>query len=845
MANKTRKSLAVASSISLGIGSALVGFAPAANAVDPVTLTPLAGTSYTVSALDDFQLKALFTNEAISGGPEVLKFRVVDADAGLTVNADNGSGYDQDGDDEVVEADNAPDNVVPALDADKAAVVLTALTDGNEGTAAEFILVPAADTTFSVTVQAWMDFDADGVIDADEYKSPVRTVNFIKSADLDWTLTSVQPSLGDTNLEATLVSVDGINLSQTSDEVEIAMATYNAAGGNNKYTVIGDTEEDSDGVFDVGIDTDADGLVEEAFGGNGVTAATYVFVGLYNGAEVTAEQFRIVAAGDADAVAVPSLAASDDVKGVTIREGANSVVVESAVTDGGVSVGAGYAATVTLTDVDLKADTSITAGGKTLSAGGDAVSFDTVTNADGKVSFTVSGLSAQDDGDSFNVAIKVDALAAVNDDFDVTAEDTASFVSHNLLGTNAILKVTEGSSYTLTYAAVDNFDQPETRNMRVKLNDGGAVTKFADVRNGVAQFTVTDDADVDEVWTATLQIWDAANGVYDDEGIADVAITPVVGASNAASTITSIDDEDVDLNLADLTAANTRLGETAPTVNNESSDITGVVTDSTGAGTYAQVTISAPGVLFEVATDAGSNLYVLNSVTVRTNAAGVYAGVTAISNTSGETTVTVTSGSASEDVVLTFAAAADNTATAATLTVTNAAQGKTMTVSGVVTDKYGNVVDNAAGDIEITYTGPGFINGDLPTQTDANGAFKFQVLIGAADTISGSVTVAVDGNSDGDFNDDEDFEVSKDLAPAAPAADTKVNAGSFKGYVAIYAKGYAGDRLSAKVGKDWVVVPALASDFVRVVEYTGAGYTINVPIYINRVLVDTITFTTK
>jgi hypothetical protein len=847
MANKTRKSLAVASTISLGIGSALVGFAPAANAVDPVSLEPLAGTSYTVSALDDFQLKALFTNAAVSGGAEVLKFRVVDADEGLTVNADSGSGYDQDGDDEVVEADNAPDNVVPALDADdKDAVVVTALTGGDEGTAAEFILVSAADATFSVTVQAWMDFDLDGVVDADEYKSPVRTVNFIKSADLDWTLTSVQPSLGDTNLEATLVSDDGINLSQTSAEVEIAMATYDAAGGNNKYTVIGVTEEDADGVFDVGIDTDADGLVEQAFGGQGVTAATYAFVGLYNGAEVTAEQFRIVGTGTAAAVAAPSLVSASNVKGVTIREDSNSVVVESAVTDAdGDSVGAGYAATVTLSDVDLKADTSITAGGKTLSAGGDAVSFSAVTNADGKVSFTVSGLSAQDAGDSFNVAIKVDAIAAVNDDFDVTAEDTDSFVSHNLLGSNAVLKVTSGSSYTLTYAAVDNFDQPETRDMRVKLNDGGAVTKFADVRNGVAQFNVTDDADVDEVWTATLQIWNAADGVYEDEGIAAVAITPVVGTSNAASAITSIADEDVDLNLADLTAANTRLGETAPTVNNESSDITGVVTDSTGAGTYAQVTISAPGVLFEVVTDAGTNLYVLNSVTVSTNAAGVYAGVTAISNTSGDTTVTVSSGSASEDVVLTFAAAAEGTATAATLTVTNAAQGKTMTVSGVVTDKYGNVVDNAAGDIEITYTGPGFINGALPTQTDANGAFKFQVLIGAADTISGSVTVAVDGNSDNDFTDDNDFEVSKDLAPAAPAADTKVNAGSFKGYVAVYAKGHEGKRLSAKIGNDWVVVESLASNFERIVDFTGAGYTISVRIYIDRVLEDTIVVTTK
>jgi hypothetical protein len=845
MANKTRKSLAVASSISLGIGTALVGFAPAANAVDPVTLTPLAGTSYTVSALDDFQLKALFTNAAISGGPETLKFRVVDADEGLTIGV--GTGFDGNGDDDVVNADAEGDVQMGALDADLQAVTDTSLTDGDQGTAAEFILTPAADATFSVTVQAWMDFDGDDVIDADEYKSPVRTVNFVKSADLDWTLTSVQPALGDTNLEATLVSGNGINLSQTSDEVEIAIATYNAAGGANKYTVKGAAVEGGgDGVFTVGDDTDADGLVELAFGGQGVTAATYVFVGLYNGAEVTAEQFRVVAAGTAAAVAVPSLVASANNKGVTIREGASSVVVESAVTNAdGDSVGAGVSATVTLSDVDLTADTSISAGGKTLEADGDDVSFTATTNADGKIVFTVSGLADQSADDSFNVAIKVDAIAAVNDDFDITAEDVASFVSHNLLGTNAVLKVTEGSSYTLTYAVVDNFDQPETRNMRVKLNDGGAVTKFANVSNGVASITVTDDADVDEVWTATLQVWDADAGNYADEGIADVAITPTVGASNAAADVTSIADEDVDLNLADLEAANTRLGEAAPTVNNESSDITGVVTDSTGAGTYAQVTISAPGVLFEVATDAGTNLYVFNSVTVRTNAAGTYAGVTAISNTSGDVTVTVSSGSASEEVVLTFAAAAADTATDVTVNVAGAEAGKTMTVSGVVTDTYGNVVNNDAGDLEITYDGPGFVVGDLPTQTDANGAYKFNVLLGSNDVVTGTVTVAVDGNSDGDMNDDEDFSKEVDLAPAAPAADTKVNAGSFKGYVAIYAKGYEGKRLSAKVGKDWVVVPALASNFVRVVEYTGAGYTIAVRIYIDRVLVDTITVVTK
>ena len=78
------------------------------------------------------------------------------------------------------------------------------------------------------------------------------------------------------------------------------------------------------------------------------------------------------------------------------------------------------------------------------------------------------------------------------------------------------------------------------------------------------------------------------------------------------------------------------------------------------------------------------------------------------------------------------------------------------------------------------------------------------------------------------------------------AADTKVNAGSFKGYVAIYAKGHEGKRLSAKVGKDWIVIPELASRFERVVDFIGqAGVELEVRIYIDRKLEDTIEMVTR
>ena len=76
----------------------------------------------------------------------------------------------------------------------------------------------------------------------------------------------------------------------------------------------------------------------------------------------------------------------------------------------------------------------------------------------------------------------------------------------------------------------------------------------------------------------------------------------------------------------------------------------------------------------------------------------------------------------------------------------------------------------------------------------------------------------------------------------------KVNALSFKGFVALYAKGYEGQRLSAKVGKDWVVVPSIAaagSNLFRRLESVGSGVDCAVRIYINYALIDTINLTTK
>lgn len=87
-------------------------------------------------------------------------------------------------------------------------------------------------------------------------------------------------------------------------------------------------------------------------------------------------------------------------------------------------------------------------------------------------------------------------------------------------------------------------------------------------------------------------------------------------------------------------------------------------------------------------------------------------------------------------------------------------------------------------------------------------------------------------------------------ADAPASSDQKVNAGSFKGFVAVFARGYEGQRLSAKIGADWVIVPSIVNNqeggtLFRVTDFTGAGVDIAVRIYIDRVLIDTINLVTK
>ena len=79
-------------------------------------------------------------------------------------------------------------------------------------------------------------------------------------------------------------------------------------------------------------------------------------------------------------------------------------------------------------------------------------------------------------------------------------------------------------------------------------------------------------------------------------------------------------------------------------------------------------------------------------------------------------------------------------------------------------------------------------------------------------------------------------------SPSTPV-DQKVTIGTFNGYIAIYTQGYEGRRLTAKVAGRWLavdpitVVPGKSYSLVK--RNTGAGYLINVEVYIDGQLVRT------
>jgi len=722
-------------------------------------------------------------------------------------------------------------------------------------------LATSTSPTVVLSIKVWVEdqFNEDGVWQAIEPYT-TQTVTLHSAAAIPGTVTLNTPVDGDDVLTVS-AAVTTINYGALGGSFYIGM------DGNLDHTFVGNADttqggEDAVGsTFSAGIAIptvlkEAAGAMSSSFYVNstdGITSSAKVAAGLYyitasktilaydNGILI-ATVSKTVAAPEAEALSVTVVADAANVyqqSGVqgTYRARPNTsyTVAVTAYTYSGeinASDSASVAATVTLT----MTGTTLTTDGaspKTVSINGGAptTSYGTVSVAvpaggSGTVTIETYGF-ANNDFVTFSAAVG---------NISTTSTVVAEEISYTVTNTADDVLTPAGTSVALGWSVKDQWDQLSTlTTQRLKLTKGGSGFNYAEtisyvtVASGQASYdflptpvTYTGSATV----RADLQVYSDALRAYID-GSSNTTVNVITSdVANAFSTGLAVSHSGTISYFPDTTSYTAVSG--------------------TVVNTGSLVVVSAPGLIFK--TDAATTTY-SDSINLRAGSGGAYSfSVTSLK--AGTFTMTLTNGSDVTTSLLVVPTASQDAGRSIGFDTTNIVPGKTRIVTGTVYDANGNPVATT-GDATITVTFAGTAGipvGSMPTETDVNGNFQVSVLTSAQD--SGTFTITAVYNKDGASTATADL-VSKvqtitvGAEDSTPSADQKVNAGSFKGYVAIYAKGYEGQRLSAKIGNDWVVVESLASGFERVVDFTGAGYTIAVRIYIDRVLVDTITVTTK
>jgi hypothetical protein len=828
----SRKGFGLTAIVAL-VGSLLVGATPA-QAANEVVISPKTGTTYAALAGEKFEIQVVAGSTIPSTSWGSLKFKVSNA-ANATFSATASAA--------VGGTTTSSDNVT-------ASSVVVGAANTASGIAYVAIQAPSTAADIVFTVQAWLDADADGAIDAGEFVSDAVTLTFYKASNVTWTTTLTAPILGDTELVATVTSDKNINLAQADYDVQVGFATVSASLAY--ATVSAATTVSAAGAFtqgDAGTQNTAKTSTEVEVSHTVLAANTYVAQAVYNGAEIGSESIGTVGAAAVSNIDAPTLSKGVNVKGATVRTGTTDLSFTAVVSkSAGVAAADGTVVSIEISEgaVDgLATGATVTAGGKVLtnsvSSTVQKITFD-VSVASGKVTVPValSGLKA---GNSITVKA-TNGNSSANTTVTIADTAAASIANLSTLGTNGIVKAAKGGSYSLVFGALDNFDQPLSGDYRVTLTNAGSVATVSQaLSGGKATFAVTDNADKTEgEFTATLEKLNSATNNYANTNVTVATISPVIGTSNAATkvTVAAHSASNLVLNAETQSAADTRVGETAPKVTSgNAATLSGQVTDVNGLGTYAMVTLSAPDAMFVV-----DGVYSLGSVTVHTSATGAYSGVTVYRQLAGKVSVSAAVGSVTGDVGLTYLAATEAKASKITLTApTGVKSGSTFQVKGKLTDKFGNPVKvSSSGILSVKYTGPGFVTATLPSTTDAAGEFMFSVLLGSSDVGAATVTVAYDGDADATTTTDNLAATATIMTGEVQAVNAVI--GSFKGRWAVRIENGNGSTIAVKAGGKWYKYVALNDNYLFS-RKSRVGASVGVSVYVNGSLENTETITIK
>ena len=743
-------------------------------------------------------------------------------------------------------------------------------------------------TTGSIVVTAWIDNDNDGVIDSTEYVSKPRTITWTTPASAAFTIT--QENVFITSDSVTAVVTGDYNLSEIGAQslLEIGI-DHNDAGttvAETNATLAYDATDKNLQGSDTNLGNNlaaGDSIkfsVEDVNNANAVIGATSSFgvgsltVAGSTLAVPTTTNNSGVSFIDANGTGMTSQA-------VSVRTGTASVAGTVTVftddptdlPDNVVVPNAPY--TISVTSANVTALDGVTLNGKVVDGGTEVVTG--YTSSTGTIAITLAQTAA-DAADVVTVSVVVQGLATTAlMAFTYAASDYNLYDSAGELSATTEWNTTSavGGTVTRSYKVADQFGAAPANGgvVLTATSVGSRVTTAATwsyqvpVIDGVATLAIVDNGVGTGSEAVTLKTFPvlAGGGLGAEHDSNTMTITYAATAVDViASTVTAVvshdgiddvltNDQPVALEPDALVNHDARAtnGVAAPAYDTNNVDttspangvdtgltLTGTVSNATGGVIPgALVTITGTGVGFKFTTTGTTlDIYGRDSITVRTGAAGTYS-VEVYGGTGGLKTLSVTAGAATASDTVTFAAG--GAVSAFTLTTPGASEpGKTVDVFINLTDAYGNPVQGAT--VTLSSTGPGYLLNTTGT-TLATGKYSTKLLVGSNDSgtavISATVTIAGVATT-------KTSSIAIGVGAVA-AADQKVNVGSFKGYVALYAKGYKGKKMSAIVAGKWIVVASLATDFERVVRYTGAGYDIVTTIYIDGVSVQSFNVTTK
>jgi hypothetical protein len=883
--NLTRKGLALGAVVALG--SSLFAGTPATAAPTAITFASAYGTSTTGVLGEYFYLSALLTGGA---NADPIKFYVEGATAAnivaatrkttdLAATAASGATYTQ-------------ENEVDTDAAAKIATVPTTSGSQNGYKAGNYVqlaikLGAGVTTTTSIKITPFVDSaldnDEPNAANGELVGTPI-TVNFVKASELTATPTVKAPSVGSA-VEATVAVSGGVNLEQfrlqtkgavaDSDAFTLKFRSNGTLGSTSDYVRWNTTDKEF-----VAVSTDSTLGTNSAIAGRIYGATAFVKTVESASATVTTASAGEVASLQQIAITGNSYNSSFNSSSNVLRAGAGSFALDSKVLT--VATGklkSGQKVTFKIAEQGANTLTSgatITAGGKTLTNSSttvaQSITVEATSDASGVVSVpvTYTGLAAAD-----QITVQAYATPASTGSALIAAGNTVTLIGQTAIaaklvdditskgGTDSVRYVVKGGTVSIPVRLVDQFGQVPAGSFRVGLafaNVSGssaapAFTTPVALSNGTATITLTDNSTAAQVYTVTATLAKLnADGVTWETGTtagfveAETVVSRIsagsaytVGSISLSSNVTT----SVSRAVKTLVAGNEDLesgtvAHNSPTLG--ATLTTSVAATDGAAAPGAAVTFSAPGVLFK-----SGNVWGLESLTVNAANDGTLPSVTVYSNVVGSVTITATSGSVSKTVALKFAGPTDGGTQWVITAPTYILPGQTLKVTGVLKDKYGAVVNTGADAIKVAYTGPGYLTATPATETDADGAVSFTVLLGAADTGSATIKFTYGGADSITADTSADDVVAQAIVTlgAAPAASaTAAVAGSTKRFFV---------SVSGNTGAKNVVVKVAGKTFKTLKGSTAKKtYTVAAPkgshkvtVYVGGKLVATKTISVK